>query len=223
MRKPSPRFRGSFQRRVLTGMAEVSGCPLRPACVTGIVHFAASIPQRPRFAKGTFMKLLAVLFVCLFAFGSALAADAGKRRPLTLDDMFRFQRVADPQLSPDGRWVVYVVTTVTDKDKNQTQAHLWLAGTDGTPPRELTTVANKKDRHPRWSPDGKQILFESNRSGESQLWLIDMGGGEARQLTTIATEANNAIWSPDGKSIAFVSAVYPEYSEKPFAESNEAN
>jgi dipeptidyl aminopeptidase/acylaminoacyl peptidase len=81
----------------------------------------------------------------------------------------------------------------------------------------------KKDRHPRWSPDGKQILFESNRSGDNQLWLIALDGGEARQLTTIATEASTGIWSPDGKTIAFVSAVWPEYSAKPYAESNELN
>src|SRR5262249_40933237 len=67
------------------------------------------------------------------------------------------------------------------------------------------------------------ILFESNRSGETQLWIINVGGGEATQLTTIATEASNALWSRDGKQIAFVSAVYPEYSEKPFKESNAQN
>jgi dipeptidyl aminopeptidase/acylaminoacyl peptidase len=85
------------------------------------------------------------------------------------------------------------------------------------------THAGKKDRHPRWSPDGKQILFESNRSGENQLWVIDIGGGEARQLTTLSSEASDAQWSPDGKWIAFVSSVYPEFSGKPFKESDEAN
>jgi dipeptidyl aminopeptidase/acylaminoacyl peptidase len=98
-----------------------------------------------------------------------------------------------------------------------------LAATDGkTPPRQLTNPI-KKDRHPRWSPDGQRLLFESNRSGDMQLWIIDLHGGEARQLTTIATEAGNALWSPDGKWIAFVSAVYPEYSDKAFAESDALN
>src|SRR5262249_38306729 len=81
----------------------------------------------------------------------------------------------------------------------------------------------KKDRHPRWSPDGKHILFESTRGTDAQLWLIALHGGEAHKLTDIATEAGNAVWSRDGKTIAFVSAVYPEYSEKPYAESNAAN
>jgi dipeptidyl aminopeptidase/acylaminoacyl peptidase len=85
------------------------------------------------------------------------------------------------------------------------------------------TNTTKKDRHPRWSPDGNRILFESNRSGENQLWAIDINGGEARQLTTISSEAGSGIWSPDGKWVAFVSAVYPEYSDKPFAESDTSN
>jgi dipeptidyl aminopeptidase/acylaminoacyl peptidase len=141
---------------------------------------------------------------------------------MTVDDLLKFKRVADPQISPDGKLVVYTLTTV-DLAGNKSSSNLWLAATDGqTPPRQLTS-SEKKDRHARWSPDGKQILFESTRSGESQLWVIALDGGEAKQLTTISTEAANAQWSPDGKLIAFVSTVYPEFSEKPFAESNEAN
>ncbi len=150
------------------------------------------------------------------------SSSAADKRPMTIDDLFKFKRVADPQISPDGKWVVYVITTVTDVATNKTQANLWLASTDGKTNRQLTTT-DKKDRHPRWSPDGRQILFESSRSGDSQLWVIDLHGGEARQLTKISTEANTAIWSRDGKRIAFVSAVYPENSEKPFKESNELN
>lgn len=144
-------------------------------------------------------------------------------RPMTIDDLLTLKRCADPQISPDGRWVVYVVTTITDVNSNKSQSNLWLAPTDGsTPPRQLTTT-EKKDRHPRWSPDGRWILFESNRSGDNQIWIIALEGGEARQLTQIASEASTAIWSRDGRQIAFVSAVYPEFSEKPFVESNAAN
>ena len=147
---------------------------------------------------------------------AALAA-----RPLTVDDLFAFKRVGDPQISPDGRHIVYVVASV-DMAKNATTSVLWLAPTDGSPPRQLT-AGPKKDRHPRFSPDSRRLLFESDRSGESQLWTIDLAGGEARQLTTIASEAHTGVWSPDGKLVAFVSAVYPEYSDKPYAESNKAN
>ncbi len=162
------------------------------------------------------------LLAGLLAFAPAplIAAD---KRPMTLDDMFRFQRVSDPQISPDGKQVVYVVG-VPDLEKNSIPSSLWLAPADGkSAPRQLTNAPGKKDRHPRWSPNGKEILFESNRSGETQLWTIGLDGGEAKQLTTISSGASDAIWSRDGKQIAFVSAVYPEFSEKPFKESDAAN
>jgi dipeptidyl aminopeptidase/acylaminoacyl peptidase len=141
---------------------------------------------------------------------------------MQVDDLFRFKRVADPQISPDGQWVVYAVGAV-DLDANKVLYHLWLAPSDGKgEPRQLTN-ASKSDRNPRWSPEGKAILFESGRSGSQQLWIIDLTGGEARQLTQISTGASNGTWSRDGKQIAFVSAVWPEYSEKPFKESDSLN
>jgi dipeptidyl aminopeptidase/acylaminoacyl peptidase len=167
------------------------------------------------------MKRLAVTLLCLLAVAAPAAAQQ-KQRPIQIDDLFRFKRVADPQISPDGKHVVYQVGTV-NLEQNKITTNLWLAATDGkTPPRQLTS-STRADRHPRWSPDGKRILFESTRSGDSQLWVLDMSGGEARQLTTLSTGASNGTWSPDGKKIAFVSAVWPEYSDKPFKESNALN
>jgi len=166
------------------------------------------------------MNRVALAFV--FALGLAMTAPAAeKTRPITVEDMFQIARVSDPQVSPDGKLVVYAVGT-PDLEENKVRTALWLAPTDGGAPRQLT-AGTKSDRHPRFSPDGKQILFESNRSGDFQLWVIDLDGGEARQLTTIASEANGAQWSPDGKSIVFVSAVWPENSTKPFAEANAAH
>ena len=166
-------------------------------------------------------RLCAVL--CVLVLAGPAFADAPKKRPMVIDDLFRFKRVADPQISPDAKNLVYTVTEV-DLDHNRTSSTLWLASTakEAGGPRQLTTTS-KSDRHPRWSPDGKHVLFESNRSGEMQLWVIAVGGGEARQLTSIATEAGTGIWSSDGKQIAFVSAVWPEYSEKPYKESNNLN
>jgi dipeptidyl aminopeptidase/acylaminoacyl peptidase len=173
------------------------------------------------------MKRFAVLLLLVAAgvMPATLRAEA-RKRPMTIDDLYRFKRVADPQISPDGKTVAYVVGTV-DLKGNRSSSNIWLAPTSKNTiekgkPRQLTTTT-KKDSHPRWSPDGKRILFESTRSGESQLWVINVNGGEAKQLTTIATEASTAIWSQDGKWIAFVSTVYPEYSAKPYKESNALN
>src|SRR3984957_16983514 len=172
--------------------------------------------------EGASMKLLALFLACLlFALAPAMARAADKR-PMKIDDLFAFKRVSDPQISPDGKQVAYVVGTV-DLAGNKSSSAIWLAATDGKSEPKALTTSGKKDRHPRWSPDGKRILFESNRGDNFQLWCIDLGGGEAKQLTSISTEAGNAIWSRDGKQIAFVSAVYPEFSEKPFKESDEAN
>jgi dipeptidyl aminopeptidase/acylaminoacyl peptidase len=167
------------------------------------------------------MDRLAVLCACLFAVAAPAAALAEGRRPMKIDDLFRFRRLSEPQVSPDGKLVAYVVATA-DLAANKTASSIWLLPADGGAPRQLTN-SGKKDKHPRWSPDGKQVLFESNRSGDNQLWVIDLGGGEARQLTTISTEASDAQWSPDGKWVAFVSPVWPEYSDKPFKESDELN
>lgn len=160
---------------------------------------------------------------CLIATLLVIAplSGAAGQRVMELEDLFRIQRVADPQPSPDGRWVAYT-TTAVDKTENRTDSDIWLVPSEGGKPRRLTN-GPKHDRHPRWSPDGKWIAFESNRSGEFQIYVIGVEGGEATKLTSISTEAQQPIWSPDGKRIAFVSAVFPEFSEKAFGESDAAN
>lgn len=151
------------------------------------------------------------------------SASVAAKRHMTVDDLFKLQRVSDASINPDGTHIVYTVTRIVDPEKNKSVANLWIVAANGkSPPHQLTT-SEKKDRHPRWSPDGKTILFESNRSGEFQLWTIDLSGGEARQLTDVSTGAATGVWSPDGMRVAFVSAVYPEFSAKPFDQSNRLN
>lgn len=145
------------------------------------------------------------------------------KRPITVEDLFRFRRVSGPQVSPDGRMVAFAVSEITDSEKNKSVSRLWIAATDGSSPARPLTNSSAKDSNPRWSPDGRWILFESTRSGDSQLWVIGIQGGEARQLTSISTGASNGTWSPDGGHVAFVSAVFPEFSGQPFAESDAAN
>jgi len=154
---------------------------------------------------------------------AAPAENPMSKRPMTVEDLFQFKRVGAPNISSDGGWVAYAVSEITDSQQNKSQSRLWLVPSDGSKsPRQLTN-GTAKDTNPKWSPDGRWIVFESTRSGSSQLWVINPAGGEARQLTKISTDAANAIWSPDGMHIAFVSAVSPEFSELPFAESDAAN
>lgn len=156
---------------------------------------------------------------CAAAF--TLAAASLFARPLELEDMFRLHRVSDPQLSPDGAQVVFTVTDPL-KAENRTNSDLWIVSTAGGEPRKLTS-SPKHDRHARWSPDGKWIAFESNREGGFQIWLMPAAGGEARKLTNLSTEATQPVWSPTGDKLAFVSAVFAEFSDKPFAESDKLN
>jgi dipeptidyl aminopeptidase/acylaminoacyl peptidase len=149
------------------------------------------------------------------------SAIAQPSRPLEISDLARVKRISEPAVSPDGKWVVYTLGTASVAE-NKTTTDLWLASTDGKVTRQLTThPAN--DGSPAWSPDGKWIAFLSSRSGGSQIWIISPDGGEARQLTTISTETDQPVWSPDGKGLAFISDVFPEFSTRPFSESDPLN
>lgn len=165
--------------------------------------------------------------ISLAAFGQT-ANQAGEAqtkgpRPVQIQDMFKFVRYADAQLSPDGKSVVYQATKFGDPAKNIKSTNLYRVDLQDGRSTQVTTSV-KSDTHPRFSPDGKQLLFESTRDGTSQLYILDSSTlGEARQLTGIATGASTGIWSPDGKRIAFVSTVRPELSNLPFAESDAKN
>src|SRR5262245_42039466 len=125
--------------------------------------------------------LLVALIPGFFPDGTANA------RPLEIEDLFRTQRVSDPQVSPDGRTVAFVLSEV-EKAENRLNSDIWLVDIDGNrPPRKLTS-SPKHDRHPRWSPDGKWIVFESNRDENFQVYIIPSDGGEARKLTSLSTE-----------------------------------
>ena len=165
-------------------------------------------------------KLTTAMAFVLLAISIQVTVADGKH-PFKLPDLFNIKRVSDPALSADGKWIAYTIT-IPDVKENKSTSDLWVVSTGGGPARQFTSNPSG-DKNAAWSPDGKLIAFVSTRSGQSQIWLISTEGGEARQFTSIATEASQPVWSPDGKWIAFVSDVFPENSDKPFAESDALN
>jgi dipeptidyl aminopeptidase/acylaminoacyl peptidase len=143
----------------------------------------------------------------LFMLGMALSADAQApaKHPLAFDDLIKMHRIAAPEVSPDGKWVAYGIST-PDMEANRGVSNIWLVSTSGGDAIQLTQSG--KDSAPSWSPDGKTLAFLSGRDGTSQVYVISMEGGEAKKLTTLSTGADLFKWSPDGKSIAFTSGVY---------------
>ncbi len=155
------------------------------------------------------MKTFLMMGVTLFLVLGGNVAEA--KRPMTFDDLMKVQRISDPQVSPDGRWIAYVQGTV-DFEANKVVKHIWLVRAEGGEPKQLT-AGNGSDSRPRWSPDGESIAFISARGGKSQVWIIPVHGGEARQLTSISTEADGVTWARKGDALLFTSQVYPDCAD----------
>jgi dipeptidyl aminopeptidase/acylaminoacyl peptidase len=149
---------------------------------------------------------LIVLFV-VAGFWSASAQEKKEDKSqeksdrLTAMDVFNLQYAGDPQISPDGKRIVYV-RQFSDVMNDKRESNLWVINADGSEDRGLTN-GNYSDSSPRWSPDGTRIAYLSDRDGKPQLYVRWMDNGQTAELTNLENAPTDLVWSPDGKLISF--------------------
>ena len=146
------------------------------------------------------IRLSAAVVLCLFAFAPASAQE---KRLRTFVDSIEQPVLSDPQLSPDGRQVAFVINRA-DWKANRQISHIFRINADGTGQVQLT-FGERGEQSPRWSPDGKSIAFTARRDPDTvnQVYLLHADGGEARRVTNHGTAVGSPTWAPDGKSIYF--------------------
>ena len=123
------------------------------------------------------------------------------KRHITAEDLYCIQQISGPEISPDGKHVVYSLSRVDSKTEKK-YADLWIVPTDGGRERQFT-YGDQTDTQPHWSPDGQEISFLSNRGdlSQPQIHLIPFLGGEARPLTSLKGKFGTVEWSPDGRHL----------------------
>jgi dipeptidyl aminopeptidase/acylaminoacyl peptidase len=133
---------------------------------------------------------------------------AVQARTITFDDLYSVPQYGDPQISPDGKQIVFELS-VNDPKKNAEENHLWLMNADGSELRQLT-FGKSGESHPRWSTEGKGIFFLSSREEGEQVWLLPLSGGEARRVTSLSTPVSSFEFLPPGRELMLTTRVFPE-------------
>ena len=165
-------------------------------------------------------RYFSALLACLFLVAAPTMAQS--QRGITPEDYFAFEFISDPNISPDGKLVAYVVTKI-DRAQNRRNSSIWMAATDGSRAPWQFTTAPQSSNAPRWCPDGKSLAFLSTRPAETtpaaagapaetpraQVYVLSMSGGEARRVSNLKNGVSLFRWSPDGSRLVVVSRTGP--------------
>jgi acylaminoacyl-peptidase len=154
-------------------------------------------------SKGSIPAVFAAAILSL-GLGAALKAQESAHR-LTSMDEFQIQTPTDPQISPDGKKIVYV-RRFADAATDKRYSNLWIINADGTDHRPLTT-GNRSDASPRWSPDGTRLAYLSDADGKQQIYIRWMDTGQTARITNLDNSPDAIAWSPDGKMLSFAALV----------------
>jgi dipeptidyl aminopeptidase/acylaminoacyl peptidase len=146
----------------------------------------------------------AISILVAVAGGTAALAAPTAKRVLTPDDIYRMEAVSDPQISPDGQWIAYLVTT-SDRDADEVRSAIWMVSWDGKQQVQMTSASNSIAT-PRWSPDGRYLAYlaKSGEAEHSQVMLLDRRGGEPQAITSVTGDIEGYEWSPDSRRLVLV-------------------
>lgn len=153
-----------------------------------------------------------ILTLLLLTVASSSAATEPDDSTFGLADVFQLEWASDPQISPDGKRIVYV-RNFMDVMADKRRSNLWIINVDGTRHRALTS-GNTNDSSPRWSPDGDRLVYLSNSDESTQVFCRWMDDGQTAKLTNLTSSPSELAWSPDGRMIAFSMLV--EEKPEPF-------
>lgn len=134
------------------------------------------------------------------------------KHPIEPADVFRLQTISDIQVSPEGNWIAYVLSSI-DTNKDGRNSDIWMISWDGKQNIQLTNTP-EGESSPRFSPDGKYLSFTAKRGDDkkSQIYVLDRRGGEGIRLTNVKGEIREYLWSPDGSKILLVMKD-PDYAD----------
>ena len=140
-----------------------------------------------------------------------LAVDAGAR-PLAVEDYYRIVAVQAPAMSPDGRWVAFIRSSIVEAE-NRRQGELWIVPADGSAPARRVSDPALNASGPRWSPDGTLLAFSGRRRGApasddsgASIWFLRTDRLDDAPVQIRGVEGT-PIFSPDNKWIAFTKRI----------------